>query len=149
MFNSRHPDSRRVWKGGSEQHLLTPLPGIPRAPGAPGANSKKLTFVDGFMTIIYSKYSFFTVLESPALCVCVRAACGVSATSEKNTPWHFGACILWMLSMFVDFRVPPSTPWSMCLPQVFFFPEQTRPWNFGACIVWILLCPLPRNVSIS
>ena len=36
---SRHPDPRRVWKGGSEQHLLTPLP---RAPGAPGANSKKL-----------------------------------------------------------------------------------------------------------
>ena len=33
---SRHPDPRRVWKGGSEQHLLTPLP------GAPGANSKKL-----------------------------------------------------------------------------------------------------------
>ena len=33
---SRHPDSRRVWKGGSEQHLLTPLP------RAPGANAKKL-----------------------------------------------------------------------------------------------------------
>ena len=39
---SRHPDPRRVWKGGSEQHLLTPLPGAPRAPRAPGANSKKL-----------------------------------------------------------------------------------------------------------
>ena len=36
---SRHPDPRRVWKGGSEQHLLTPLP---RAPRAPGASSKKL-----------------------------------------------------------------------------------------------------------
>ena len=36
---SRHPDPRRVWKGGSEQHLLTPLP---RAPGAPRASSKKL-----------------------------------------------------------------------------------------------------------
>ena len=33
---SRHPDPRRVWKGGSEQHLLTPLP------WAPGANAKKL-----------------------------------------------------------------------------------------------------------
>ena len=32
----RHPDPRRVWKGGSEQHLLTPLP------RAPGANAKKL-----------------------------------------------------------------------------------------------------------
>ena len=45
---SRHPDPRRVWKGGSEQHLLTPLPRAPRAPGAPGvprANSKKLYVV--------------------------------------------------------------------------------------------------------
>ena len=45
---SRHPDPRRVWKGGSEQHLLTPLPGDPGDPGdprdprAPRANSKKL-----------------------------------------------------------------------------------------------------------
>ncbi len=27
--NSRHPDHRRVWKGGPEQHLMPPLPGIP------------------------------------------------------------------------------------------------------------------------
>ena len=39
---SRHPDPRRVWKGGSEQPLLTPLPRAPRAPRAPGASSKKL-----------------------------------------------------------------------------------------------------------
>ena len=24
--NSRHPGHRRVWRGGSEQHLMTPLP---------------------------------------------------------------------------------------------------------------------------
>ena len=24
MFNSRHPGPRRVWKGGSEQQLMTP-----------------------------------------------------------------------------------------------------------------------------
>ena len=36
-----YPDPRRVWKGGSEQHLLTPLP------RAPGANAKKL-YVDVF-----------------------------------------------------------------------------------------------------
>ena len=53
MFNSRHPDPRRVWKGGSEQHLLTPLPGIPQAPGAPGASSKKLFFVDSFMSLTH------------------------------------------------------------------------------------------------
>ena len=47
-------------EGGSEQHLLTPLPGAPRAPrapgapGAPGANSKKLyvaVFYHEFCTI--------------------------------------------------------------------------------------------------
>ena len=35
--------------------------------------------------------------------------------------------------------VPPTTSWSMCLPQGLFFSEKTRPWNFGACILWILL----------
>ena len=48
---SRHPDPRRVWKGGSEQHLLTPLP---QAPRAPRANSKKLdvaVFYHVFCTI--------------------------------------------------------------------------------------------------
>ena len=51
---SRHPDPRRVWKGGSEQHLLTPLPRAPRAPRtprAPRANSKKLCFVDCFVNL--------------------------------------------------------------------------------------------------
>ena len=51
---SRHADPRRVWKGGSGQHLLTPLPGVPGVPRAPGANSKKLyvaVFYNGFSTI--------------------------------------------------------------------------------------------------
>ena len=48
---SRHPDPRRVWKGESEQHLLTPLPGVPLAPRA---SSKKLdvaVFYHEFSTI--------------------------------------------------------------------------------------------------
>ena len=48
---SRHPDPRRVWKGGSEQHLLTPLPGVP---GVPRASSKKLdvaVFYNEFDTV--------------------------------------------------------------------------------------------------
>ena len=48
---SRHPDPRRMWKGGSEQHLLTPLPG---APGAPRASSKKL-----YVAVFY--YVFGTI----------------------------------------------------------------------------------------
>ena len=45
---SRHPDPRRMWKGGSEQHLLTPLP------GAPGANSKKL-----YLAMFYNDFGTF------------------------------------------------------------------------------------------
>ena len=41
------------------------------------------------------------------------------------------------MCMFVDLRTPPTTPWSMCLPQGLFFPKKTRPWIFGACILWI------------
>ena len=50
MFNSRHPNPRRVWKGGSEQHLLTPLPGIPRARVA---SSQKMFFVYSFMNLTH------------------------------------------------------------------------------------------------
>ena len=56
MFNSRHPDPRRVWKEGSEQHLLTQLLGIPRAPQAPRApraNSKKLRFEYSFVNLTH------------------------------------------------------------------------------------------------
>ena len=51
---SRHPDPRRVWKGGSEQHLLTPLPGAPRAPGA---NSKKL-----YVAVFYNVFGTIALL---------------------------------------------------------------------------------------
>ena len=46
------------------------------------------------------------------------SACGASATSEKTRPWNFGACILWILSFFNDFRVPLTTPWSMSPKEV-------------------------------
>ena len=35
MFNSRHPGPRRVWKGGSEQQLMTPDPVDPLDPVDP------------------------------------------------------------------------------------------------------------------
>ena len=31
----------------------------------------------------------------------------------------------WRLSIFIDFRVPPTTPWSMILPQALFFSKNT------------------------
>ncbi len=36
LFNYRHPDPRRAWKGGSEQQLMTPDPGDPQDPEDPG-----------------------------------------------------------------------------------------------------------------
>ncbi len=46
-LDSRHPDHRRAWKGGSEPHFLTPLPVDPRDPVDPAdprmnSNSCKL-----------------------------------------------------------------------------------------------------------
>ena len=38
LLNSRHPDPRNGWKGGSEQHLMTPLP-VPNS-GLPEATSE-------------------------------------------------------------------------------------------------------------
>ena len=42
MFNYRHPGPRRVWKVGSEQHLLTPLWAPPLPPAPRALNSKTL-----------------------------------------------------------------------------------------------------------
>ena len=28
---------------------------------------------------------------------------------RKTCPWNLGACILWILSMFIDFKVPGGT----------------------------------------
>ena len=50
MLNYRHPGPRRVWKGGSEQHLLTPFW---LAPAAPVENSKwlqNIMKINGFGT---------------------------------------------------------------------------------------------------
>ena len=45
--------------------------------------------------------------------------------------WILGACILWMLSMFIDVWVPPSTPCSMILPQALLFLLTTRIAGIG------------------
>ena len=48
-----------------------------------------------------------------ALCVCVAAACGASATSNKNTPLDFVSMYLVDFVIFNDFRAPPS-PVRLC-----------------------------------
>ncbi len=48
------------------------------------------------------------VAGSPSTVRLVVVACGASAGSEKTRPWNFGACILWILSFFNDFRAPQA-----------------------------------------
>ena len=50
---------------------------------------------------------------------------------KKARPWMRGAHISWILSMFMDCRAPPSTPWSMILSQALSFLKNL-------CILWIL-----------
>ena len=44
FVNSRHPDPRRVWKGGPEPQLMTFDPLDPLDPRDPGMSAKKLIF---------------------------------------------------------------------------------------------------------
>ena len=62
---SRHPDPRRVWKGGSEQHLLTPLPRAPRA------SSKKL-YVGVFYNVFDKCLFLFSVKGCMVLCFTMK-----------------------------------------------------------------------------
>ena len=54
MLNSRHPDLRRVWKGGSGARLLPPLCRDPRDPRDPGENNETSVFDNPSVT--FEKY---------------------------------------------------------------------------------------------
>ena len=114
---SRHPDPRRVWKGGSEQHLLTPLPGDPGDPGAPrapGASSKKLDvavfyhefdtvalpffveklYVDGFCNDFQPKNRLLAISNNIPyymLSIFVKK----SKTDPKKNSVHFSTSAFW------------------------------------------------------
>ena len=49
-MNSRHPDPRPLWKGGPEQRVMTPFPGIPLDLGA---CSKKLVLEQHSFTLAH------------------------------------------------------------------------------------------------
>ena len=54
-------------EGGSEQHLLTPLPLAPGDPGDPGASSQKL-YVDVFYNVFEKCLFLFSVKGYMLLC---------------------------------------------------------------------------------
>ena len=72
----------------------------------------------------------------PALCVCVAAACGASAPSEKTRPWSFGVCILRILS-FLTISGPPK-PFAAVsqLPAALRLPQKKHApgfWEHASC----------------
>ena len=78
----------------------------PQKKHAPGILEHVSCVLCRLLLIFVDFYYFLLVLGSPSPVRLVVAACGASATSEKTRPWIFGTCILWMLSIFVDFRSP-------------------------------------------
>ena len=80
---------------------------------------------------MFLKFAFVCRFQGPpALCVCVAAACGASAPSEKTLPWIFGVCILWILSFFHDFRAPKPFAAVSQLPAALRLPQKKHAPGF-------------------
>ena len=75
----------------------------------------------------------------PALCVCVRAACGAAATSENTHTLEFGSMYLVEFVICLRFQNPKAL-WVCVAPAcgASATSEKTRPWIFGVCISRIL-----------
>jgi len=67
-----------------------------------------------------------------ALCGCVAAACGASATSTNTHTWIFGICILWILSFLTI--LGPLEPFAAVsqLPAALRRPRKNTPLDFGS-----------------
>ena len=83
-----------------------------------------------FLYIAYSKSPFHTVLGSlpppHGLCACLRCF----GDLRKNTSLEFWSMYLVDLVNFHRFLVPPTTPWSMCLPAALRRPQKNTPLDF-------------------
>jgi len=96
----------------------------------------KSPFNTVFLYITYSKSPFFTVLGSlpppHGLCACLRRF----GDLRKNTSLEFGSMYLVDLVNFYRFLVPPTTPWSMCLPAALRRPQKKHApglWEHVSC----------------
>ena len=106
------------------------------------------------------KSVFFCRCWGPqTLCVCVAAACSASKSYKKTRPQMFGACIFWMLLIFVEFHrfQGPPNPLRLCrsclrrfkilkktslefrsmyLMDFVDFRFQGPRWQCGSAVVW-------------
>ena len=80
-MNSRHPDPRRVWKGGPQQRVMTPLPGIPLIPRINQACSKKLVLEQHSFTFADFCCPLTHLLGIPA----ARGACPEKLVLEQRS----------------------------------------------------------------
>ena len=118
----------------------------------------KSPFDTVFLYITYSKSPFDTVLGSlpppRGLCACLRRF----GDLRKNTSLEFWSMYLVDLINFHRFLVPPTTPWSRCLPAALRRPARS-PLYLSICgwparspggpavgYVWSCICPLYLSI---
>ena len=80
---------------------------------------------------IDSNISFFTGFRVPQHCASGGSCLRRFGDLRKNTPWNFGACILWILSIFVDFRVHQVVNSSTTLHLYAYLCVLAPPWSYS------------------
>ena len=86
----------------------------------------------------------------PALCVCVAAACGALATSEKSTPLIFWSMHLADFVIFNDFRAPKALCGCVAAAcGASASSKKTRPWILGLPLPLEVACRLPQALPLA
>ena len=73
----------------------------------------------------------FTGFKFPPSCATGGNCLRRFGTLRKNTTWNLGACILWILSMFVDFRVHQVVNSSATLYLYTYLCVLAPPWSYS------------------
>ena len=96
--------------------------------------------------------SFFTGFRVPQHCAAGGNCLRRFGDLRKNTPWIFGACILWILSTFVDFRVHQVVNSSTTLHLYAYLYVLAPPWSYSISEIRnpaYCCCCLSLNILIS
>ena len=75
-------------------------------------------------------YHFLLASGLPALCVWSQLPAALQRP-HKNMPWIFGACILWICDVFVDFRVHQVVNISTTLHLYAYLCVLAPPWSYS------------------
>ena len=83
------------------------------------------------MPIMSTNNLHFSGFRVPPSCASGGSCLRRFGDIRKNTPWNFGACILWILSMFVDFRVHQVVNSSTTLHLYTYLCVLAPPWSYS------------------